>query len=221
MDTLNFGEIMEREECWYEEYDLTCPYCHGEGERKCQACDGEETGECLACEGSGQIAGQQCSNCGGAGYLICDDCDGSGTTVCEECSDGRFEVMWNTAFEVKVWDDFRDVDRSSAEWKEAYKLAWDLGFCLIEHGQQRYLLMGMCGQDCTWIIQYTRWKLQGFLHEDDCQRCIGSGGYVFLRDKERHELCAYIRSRLTPPESYAQGYKRDIAKIDRIAAETA
>jgi len=79
--------------------------------------------------------------------------------------------------------------------------------------------MGMCGQDCTWIIQYTRWKLQGYLHVEDCQRCLGSGGHVFLRDKERQELCAYIKTRLTPPEAYAKSYAYDIAKIDRIVEQ--
>ena len=114
--------------------------------------------------------------------------------------------MWNTAFEVKVWDDWLDVDRNSPKWQEAYKLAWDLGFCLIEYGRKRYLLMGMCGQDCTWILQYTRWKLQGYLDEEDCRKCIASGGHVFLRDQERQELCEYLKCRLTPPEQYAKAY---------------
>ena len=124
--------------------------------------------------------------------------------------------MWNTAFEVKVWDDYQDVDRSSDKWKEARKLAWDLGFCLIEHGQQRYLLMGMCGQDCSWIIQYTRWKLQGFLDQEDCDQCLGSGGYVFLGDEKRHKLCEYIKTRLTPPEAYAKNYECNIARLESI-----
>ena len=212
MQTLDFGEVMLGRACWFDDYDLTCPYCNGKDQYKCQTCDGQGVVECRTCA---QLD-EECRDCGGSGYWTCEDCDGAGNILCEHCTDGYFEVMWNTAFEVKVWDDFRDVDRNSDEWKAAYKLAWDLGFCLIEHGQQRYLLMGMCGQDCTWIIQYTRWKLQGFLEQEDCHQCISSGGYVFLPQGKRHELCEYIKGRLTPPEDYAKGYERDIAKIAHI-----
>lgn len=219
MQTLDFAEIREHDECWWESYDLTCPYCEGQGNYRCQTCD-EGFVECPRCEGVGQIIDDaDCPDCDGTGYWACADCGGTGNIYCEHCSDGYFEVMWNTAFEVKVWDDYLDVERHTAKWEEAYKLAWDMGFCLIEHGQKRYLLMGMCGLDCTWMIHYTRWKLQGFLHEDDCQQCIGSGGHVFLRDKERHELCAYIKTWLTPPEAYAKGYERDMAKLERIVLE--
>ena len=208
METLDFGEIMERDECWFEHYDLTCPYCHGKGEYKCQTCGGEGFVECLECESSGQIDDHDCPKCDGIGYSPCADCDGSGKVYCEECSEGHFEVMWNTAYEVKVWD--------NTKWQEAYKLAWDRGFCLIEHGQKRYLLMGMCGLDCTWIIHYTRWKLQGFLDQEDCDQCLGSGGYVFLGDEKRRPLCEYIKTRLTPPEAYAKSYERDIARLESI-----
>jgi len=216
MQTLDFGAIIDKNEAWYEDYDLTCPYCHGEGEYDCDTCGGEGSVECPECAGFGIVADRECQECEGIGDTLCEDCDDEGKIYCEQCSDGQFEVMWNTAYEVKVWDDYLDVDRDSPEWQEAYKLAWDNGFCLIEHGTKQYLLMGMCGQDCTWLIHYTRWKLQGFLDLEDCQQCIGSGGYVFLRDQEkRRELCEYIRGRLTPPEDYARSYAYDIAKIDR------
>lgn len=217
MDTLDFGEIMEREACWYEQYDLTCPHCDGQGEFKCQTCSGEGMIECSECEASGQIDDQDCIKCDGVGYWTCEDCDGTGAIFCGRCDNGYFEVMWNTAFGVKVWDDWLDVERDSAKWQEAYKLAWDMGFCLIEHGQKQYLLMGICGLDCTWIIHYTRWKLQGFLDIEDCQQCLGSGGYVFLADGRRLELCEYIKGRLTTPEDYAKSYERNITKVEHIA----
>jgi len=217
MQTLDFGEIMENTAYWYDNYDLICPYCHGEPEHDCSTCGGEGSVECSECAGFGIVADRECQKCKGEGGFPCKDCGGEGEIYCEQCSDGHFEVMWNTAYEVKVWDDWLDVDRSSPKWKKAYKLAWDNGFCLIEHRCKQYLLMGMCGQDCTWLIHYTRWKLQSFLDEEDCQQCIGSGGYVFLRDQEkRRELCEYIKGRLTPPEDYAKSYAYDIAKIDRI-----
>ena len=53
MQTLDFGEIMERDPEWFTEYDMTCPYCDGKAQRQCQTCDGEETVECLECEASG------------------------------------------------------------------------------------------------------------------------------------------------------------------------
>lgn len=179
MDTLDFGEVMERDPEWFTHYDLVCPYCHDEPVE-------DEHGE---------------------------------IGECEECNEGYFEVMWNTAFEVKVWDDYLDVECHTAKWNKAYKLAWDMGFCLIEHGQKRYLLMGMCGLDCTWIIHYTRWKLQGFLDQEDCYSCLGSGGYVFLNDQRRQELCEYIKGRLTAPEAYAKSYERDMAKLERIVVQ--
>lgn len=218
MQTLDFAEIRERDECWWDKYDLTCPHCGGDSDHRCPTCDGEETVECLKCEGSGQIDGHDCKTCDGTGYWPCEDCDGS-EAYCEHCSDGYFEVMWNTAFEVKVWDNYLDVEYNSAKWQEAYKLAWDMGFCLIEHGRKRYLLMAMCGLDCTWLIHYTRWKLQGFLDIEDCQQCIGSGGYVFLTKGKHLPLCEYIKGRLTTPEAYAKSYERDIAKLEHIIQE--
>lgn len=215
METLDFGEIMERNELWWEEYDLICPYCNGDPDRKCQTCD-EGLVKCPDCDGVGQIDDHKCPECDGTGYWACNDCDGTAKTYCECCDEGYFAVMWNTAFEVQVWDDFLDVERNSAKWQDSYKFAWDMGFCLIEHGRKRYLLMGMCGQDCTWIIHYTRWKLQGFLDQEDCYQCIGSGGYVFLPQGKRHELCEYMKGRLTPPKDYAKGYERNITKIAHI-----
>ncbi len=215
MQTLDFGEIMEHE-CWYEEYELTCPYCRGEGKCKCETCNGEGFVECAACESSGQIDDQECAKCDGEGYWACEDCDGSGPVHCEHCSEGTFEVYWNMAFEVKVRHDWLDVDRDGDKWKEAHKLAWDMGFCLIEHGQLRYLLMGMCGQDCTWLIHYTRWKLQGFLDLEDCYQCLGSSGHVFLHEPKRQELCRYVKGHLTTPENYARSYARDIVRLDAI-----
>ena len=41
MQTLDFGAIRDKNEAWYEEYDLTCPYCHGEPEHHCPTCEGE------------------------------------------------------------------------------------------------------------------------------------------------------------------------------------
>lgn len=220
MQTLDFGEIMEKNPHWFAKYTLSCPYCRGQGSYRCQTCGGEGFVECLDCESSGQVDGQDCPKCGGVGYWDCEDCDDPGVIPCEHCTEGYFEVMWNTAFEVKVWDDYLDVDHGDSKWNEAYKFAWDMGFCLIEHGRKRYLLMGMCGLDCTWIIHYTRWKLQGFLDDDDCYQCLGSGGYVFLSDERRRELCEYIKDRLTPPEDYAKTYERYITKIDRIMSKT-
>lgn len=185
MQTLDFGEIRDKNPNWLEDYDLTCPYCHGDYE------------------------------VGGDEYDYEESCD-----WCEHCTYGMFEVIWNTAFGVEVLDNWPGDGRSSmAEWKESYKLAWDNNFCLIEHGSKQYLLMGMCGLDCTWLIHYTRWKLQGFLDDQDCQDCLGSGGHVFLGKDKRQELCKYLRSQMMTPDQYAKAYADRVATLEAISGE--
>lgn len=172
MKTLDFGKIMEKD-CWFEDYDLSCPFCNGTGET-----EDEEEEEDSSCE-----------QCGGLGL---------------------FEIMWNTAFEVGFG--------YSLDSEEERKFAWDQGFCLIKHGGKYYLLMGMCGQDCTWLIHYTRWYLQSkWLSQEDIQDCLASGGHVFLGDEERKELCNYMKEALTTPEFYALGYTQDVEKLEKIA----
>ena len=184
MNTLDWGEVTERDPHWFEEYDLSCPYCEGSGERTVY------------------IRGAVRSYEEFEGYYDTEE------EYCEECQEGQFEVMWNTAFEVDVCSSFDE--------EEARLIAWENGFCLITHGQSQYLLMGCCGLDNTLCIQYTRWKLQGgYLEEEDKQRCLSSGGWVFLEKKKRRKLYQYLLDAGRTPAQYAEDYKRDTAKIKR------
>ena len=186
MNTLDFGEIMQRD-CWFEDYDLSCPFCEGTGERTVYRRGCVESFEEF--EGVAEEEGVSCEECGGQ---------------------GEFEVLWNTAFEV-------DCSWCRVSDSETQQFAWEHGFCLVDHGGTPYLLMGMCGLDCTWKIHYVRWKLQGFLSSEDVEGCMGSGGYVFLSRSQRKELCAYLLERMTSPADYAEHYKREQEKLRRIA----
>jgi len=204
MDTLDFGAIMEQE-YWFEDYDLTCPYCKGSGERQLYTwtCEEEDCGHRWETEDDED---PECPEChiDSIEYEIETGC-------CEECSGGHFEIMWNTAFKVDLG--------YSHDWEKSYKIAWDNGFCLIDHNGSHYLLMGSCGQDNTWSIHYTRYQLQGYLDIEDINSLSSSGGHVFLIKDRKRELCEYMKSRIPTPDDYEQSYRNQIDKIDGIMAK--
>ena len=128
---------------------------------------------------------------------------------CEECTDGRFEIMWNTGFEVSVRGDF----------DTARKKAWEHGFLLVEYPPQSrdyWLLAGGCGYDFSWQLAYCRWKVQGWLSPDERANVLGTGGHVFLHGEALQEFLAYLKTYLPTPAdglrewSYAQQKVMDI-----------
>lgn len=205
MNTLDFGHIMETDECWFEEYDLTCPYCHGQSEVNVYKCTCE-CGKSWEVKSYEEPMDDVCE-CGS--YSI--DYENIETVTCEECTNGSFEVMWNTAFEVHV---------DSDSFKEDHLKAWDNGFCLIPHNADHYLLMGACGLDMTWCIHYTRWIIQGFLDDEDFDSLLSSGGHVFLPKQPRTELAKYMQTHIQTPESYLTEYGYKMEKLTRILSET-
>lgn len=183
MNTLDFGEIMERPD-WFEDYDIYCPYCEGEGTVECPYCWGEDE--------------------------ACEECYGDGTVECAHCTDGMFEIVWNVAFGVAL--------SGSMGWDEAYKFAWDMGFLLIEHGNfaEKYLVAGMAGLDFTWILHYTRWRIQGFLEQEAYERLLTSGGHVFLDLGRKLELIEYLKRVPPTPEEYGERYAREMERLHEI-----
>ena len=207
MKTLDFGAIMREEPDWWANYDLTCPFCDGKHyiETECWTVD------CNDCKEQSSVPGDEfepetCPKCGSQDVHTFLD---SITDECEEC-DGEgepFEVLWNTAFGVAL-NSITDEDR---------KLAWTSGFCLIEHDDAYYLLMGSCGQDNTWRVHWLCWRLQGrYLSPEDIDACLDSGGYVFLEAEHRKELMQYFRDAILTPEEYVSTYECKMAKLDRI-----
>ena len=255
MNTLDFGEIMEQD-CWFENYDLSCPYCHGDpDEPSFDALSKDEQREVLAV--------QVCAENEGFGaWLLEDDnaiVDGYGDKItaddlpsysteemikaveayvdlfpkddyldeeemaewfdenrtefdfrCEECSEGMFEVMWNTAFGVCL--------PYKPDFDYLNKLAWDMGFCLIDHNGEHYLLMGSCGQDNTWRVHYTRWLVQNkWLEKEDRDRVIGNwGAHVFLNGDAKREFMDYLRSNVAFPDEAVRSVLRSHEELDRI-----
>jgi len=136
---------------------------------------------------------------------------------CEECSGGgTFEIMWNTAFLVEP---IRDLEN-------AKKVAWDNGFCLIEHNHKFYLLMGMCGSDFTWVIHYARWLIQGkWLSQDDIISCLSDyGAHVFLHGDAKKEFLKYLVENLDTPEQRAALYRKEydylMRGVEHVKKET-
>ncbi len=159
MQTLNFGQIMDSNDYWFEDYDLSCPFC------------------------------------------------GSQDEECEQCNGQMFEVMWNTAF---------GLTHLKIDLEKAKKIAWNYGFCLIEHDEDNFLLMGCCGQDMTWIVHFVRWQIQGHLSQEDMESVLNSGGHVFLRKGERDKLIKYIKETMMKPEIYQMNYESNQKSLDSI-----
>jgi hypothetical protein len=235
MDTLDFGAIMERE-CWFEEYDLTCPYCHGDPDhpayenlsetevaevRVAYAKDATELHDWVEENKSGwdfhdpdeeDFEEWNDDAILKALELFEDDSGGLGDEIeeyfdenysefdfrCDECTEGMFEVMWNTAFGV-------EIGRTGVD--DPAKFAFSMGFCLINHHGSSYLLMGSCGQDNTWRIHYTRWKIQGYLDREDIRYCLGSGGHVFLHGEQKVEFIKYLESQIPTVHSLLHDIK--------------
>ena len=84
-----------------EDFDFECPVCGGEGETEedCQECEGSGTKVCSDCNGDG------CDECSG-GEITCDECWGDGVVdiPCEECESGWVVPMWNTAWEIELYN---------------------------------------------------------------------------------------------------------------------
>ncbi len=153
---------------------------------------------CPFCNGDGRIGDEEeCDDCGGTGY---------------------FEIMWNTGFSVEPRYGYIS---SRSTWEEMYKDAWRLGFLLIDHGGEYYLLAGGCGYDFTWQLHYARWVLQNNrLDLEDIHDMLSSwGGHVFLGDEEKTALLDYMRKSIPTPEEYARSYTNDMDRIDMIAKE--
>lgn len=213
MQTLAFGDIMERNENWFEDYDLTCPFCKGKGnitkvrlECSCAACEhkwvtdymtvGQSTDE-LDTPNENDIAEHLMLK------LECPKCKSNETIEhlpnteeesCEECGGtGQFEVMWNTAFRVHIRPD---------AIKEYQRFAWSEGYCLIAHDDEVYMLMGSCGQDNTWRTHYTRWKVQKHMSQEDINDCLSSGGYVFLAPLKQLAMLEYFRQEIPREETW-------------------
>ena len=211
MDRLDFGEIMEQNDCWFEEYDLSCPFCDGTGEVNLHSC------ECALCGHEWVTERVAESKLDDIDVTECPGCHAGIENImwfteredCQQCNGGQFEILWNTAYGVDV-EPVNDDDRL---------LAWEMGFCLIERGNYHYLLMGSCGQDNTWRIHYTRWQIQGYLNDEDITDCLGSGGYVFLGADKRKEMLDYFKEELTTPEQYAKIYARRMEQLDSIYPE--
>ena len=214
MDHLDFGEIMEQNECWFEDYDLTCPHCRGNPDvevktwaLECGECGQHWKKECKEHDDDYDEEPElDCPDCGEYKNVEC-SIEKEETVYCEECTEGQFEVMWNTAFSVVVY---------GGEFDEKRKEAWDLGWCLIEHSDGHYLLAGSCGYDFSWKLAHARWKLQGWLDLEDINAFLHSGGHVFLNKAERAELLRYARQRLPTLQEYEQSYHRDLEKIDGL-----
>ncbi len=231
MDRLDIAALRERDECWWEEIDLTCPFCKGEGHFECDGSEEQEKrmencqpikdahdgfGEsCMEkCPEAEPAKGTDCATCEFADDTfdpddVCWNCEE--TIECEECTEGRIEILWNTGFGVYV--------SYTADWEEMRKLACNMGFALIKWDNVSWLLMSMCGLDCTWMIHYTRWKIQGYLTQEDIQSCLSSGGHVFLSRDKKEELCQYFKGRIQTPDSYAEHYERDLEKLDQIVLD--
>lgn len=220
MDYLDFGAIMENNEWWFEEYDLSCPFCNSSGEmtKLTCICENEDYDEEIdepeekGCGYEWEVVGEEdeveepdeCPKCGNDMIQV----DEEGVS-CEECGgQGMFEVMWNTAFSINL--------PFNANREEVRKFLWDHGFCLIDHKGKDYMLMGSCGADMTWRIHWVRWKVSEHLSKEEVYDCLGSGGYCFLRDEEIAEMCEYFKTVIPTPEQYASGYQYDMTKIDRI-----
>jgi len=75
----------------YEDIEVTCNNCDGDGEVDCDNCqDGEVT--CPNCDGEGvDDEGDTCEECGGSGEIECTWCHGTGQETCDVC-DGSGEV---------------------------------------------------------------------------------------------------------------------------------
>jgi hypothetical protein len=255
--TFDFGEIMRNNDCWFDDYDTTCPFCDGNEVLRWDGLDDEQQlrviramvkdqckkqfGELTKNERAGvkkALLGARGGAKGGAGLdklaeyyvthsdefeftltdknvggmswddamsrLTDDDPNHDEGTVEEwygenveqfdfrcDCSEGHFEVMWNTGYEVDPHMGF----------EAARKMAWKLGFLLIEHEDEHYLLSGGCGYDFTWQLHYCRFKLQGnFLPRETIDDLLSTwGGHVFLRGAEKRELLEYIRSCIGSP----------------------
>ena len=114
--------------------------------------------------------------------LKCPYCNGRNSR-CSKCNGREPDVVYHEAYEVDLKDDL----------EKARKFAWDHGFSIIDHNKKYYLVMLMCGQDFTWEVHYTRYKLQGRLDFEDVIECLNSCGYVFLDKPQRNELCRYFR----------------------------
>lgn len=232
MQTLDLAAVRESNECWWQDVDLTCPFCKGEAYYECNGSDEQKksrTGcEILSdrineiqelcyekCPEGDPEKGYNCVTCEFADDNfnpddICDVCDE--TIECEECTEGHIEILWDTGYGVYV--------PYHSDREEMRKLACSNGFALIRWNDQDWLLMSMCGLDCTWKIHYTRWKITGNLALEDINSCLSSGGYVFLNQKKREELCEYFKNTLPSPEAHAIGYAYDMKKIDAIVAKT-
>jgi hypothetical protein len=207
VNRLDFSEIMDRD-CWWEDYDkyLQCPFCD-DGLRSWEGLRSEEQEEVAKayCEkyevkkGRRKIsrldlAEEEVGRLDVAEWY--NDNRSNFEYTCDECTEGRFEIMWNTAFGVECNADDQDKRRT----------AWDLGFCLIDHNGRSYLLMGSCGQDNTWRIHYTRWLLQGrYLNDEDCGDCLANwSAHVFLGRKEKKEFLVYLEDRVLDTGSVLQ-----------------
>jgi len=242
MQTLDFGAFQTENPYWYEDVDTICPFCNGSGDVSCrntkdlliaqekcalvkeaieehkEACK-EKNAQDLAdkCVNQCNPMSNEIRDCAICSYWVedfsvedvCDNCDAE--IECEECTEGYFEIMWNTAFGVDL--------RYRGDWKEKKKLAWELGFLLIRLRDEDWLLMGCCGLDYTWGIHYTRWKLQGYLDTEDINSCLSSGGYVFVSQEQKEEMCNYFKKTIQTPESYVDQYERDLKKIDMIVLD--
>jgi len=115
---------------------------------------------------------------------------------CDECGgNDRFEVMWNTGFEVDL--------PYSCSFEEKRKLAWEHGWLLVEYPAQsgdHWLLAGGCGYDFSWKLHHARWKLQGWLEPEDRERILSNwSGHVFLHGEKKREFLAYLRTSLPTP----------------------
>lgn len=223
MNTLDFGAIMERDG-WYEDYDLTCPFCQ-DGKKDYEALTPEEKKE-VALQYAKAEAEERYQNwCTLNGHWddpetecpdkpelwdeFCDDFIEQDEVIdwyednrgdldydCDECTDGNvdMDVVWNTAFEV----DLPYSCSSGSAYQDMRRLTLSLGFLLIEQGGRHYLVMLSCGQDNTWRIHYTRWLLQDkFLELGDCEACLSNwGAHVFLHGEAKKEFLAYLEDRV-------------------------
>lgn len=207
MHRLNFGEIMDSNPEWFEDYDLTCPICEGSGEivKYEVRCENEDCKFQEEYDDECDVP-DVCPECGSDEYLETETTEQS----CEDCTEGQFEIMWNTAFEVYV---------PHKGYESSRRTAWEHGFCLIAHDNTHYLLMGSCGADMTWRIHYCRWKIQGYLESGDVTECLGSGAHLMLPSDKRRELCLYFR-RLQPSiREYTNRYLDTLRRIDNIMGD--
>ncbi|MBU2527643.1 MAG: hypothetical protein KKC03_13690, partial [Bacteroidetes bacterium] len=125
---------------------------------------------------------------------------------CEECTEGRFEIMWNTGFEVEVHGNFDDKRMT----------AWKHGFLLVEYprdSNDHWLLAGGCGYDFSWQLAYCRWKVQGWLSPDERSDVLCSGGHVFLHGEKKHEFLAYLKEYIPTPADGTRSWCYDQQKV--------